>query len=470
MASERVLDVMVRRYVFDTDRPFDRVLDGIFSGISQPDITQLFSELAASGTYQEFSSLVGQAQGSAGLMRFLQLDLDGALSLDPQAQDWAGRRLVRLIAGNPVTMGEMTRHVPDAGSYAPVTILIEETPAKGTRVAYDSVVSAIAPYDNAAASEVAERLDAEVLGLLREATGVQAPAAPLPSGCRRILARPIGGSDRMNAVTAAGGARPLADGNQVPLLGLGVWQVPDGRECVDAVRWALETGYRHIDTAQAYGNEESVGRALRDSGVPRDQVFITTKFLPRRNDPVAEAEKSLRRLGVEQIDLYLVHWPEGVATRAWAGLERARELGLARSIGVSNFGAAELDAVIAAGTVPPAVNQVQFNPRHYRRALLDECGRHNVAVEAYSPLGTGRLIADPTVAKIAQRTGRTPTQVLLRWCLQHGLIVITKSTHLARIQENAQIFDLDLSADDMAELDALDRTGGTDRALEAKWW
>ena len=139
----------------------------------------------------------------------------------------------------------------------------------------------------------------------------------------------------------AGGVRRLADGNQVPLLGLGVWQVPDGRECVNAVRWALEAGYRHIDTAQAYGNEESVGRALRDSSVPRDRVFITTKYLPRPrwNDPVAQAEKSLQRLGVEQIDLYLVHWPEGGATRAWAGLERARERGLARSIGVSNFSA-----------------------------------------------------------------------------------------------------------------------------------
>ena len=154
--------------------------------------------------------------------------------------------------------------------------------------------------------------------------------------------------------TAGGGARLLADGNQVPVLGLGVWQVPDGRECVNAVRWALEAGYRHVDTAQAYGNEESVGRALRDSGVPRDQVFLTTKYLPRPrwNDPVAQAEKSLRRLGVEQIDLYLVHWPEGGATRAWAGLERAGERGLARSIGVSNFSAAELDAVIAAGTIP----------------------------------------------------------------------------------------------------------------------
>ena len=160
MASERVLDVMVRRHVLDTDRPFARVLDGIFSGISQPDIEQLLSKLAASTTYQQFSSLVEQAQGSAGLMRFLQLDLDNALSLDPEAEDWTGRRLVRLIAGNPVT------------------ILIEETRGGGARVAYDSVASAIAPYRNAAASEVARRLDAEVLGLLREATEVQAPAAP----------------------------------------------------------------------------------------------------------------------------------------------------------------------------------------------------------------------------------------------------------------------------------------------------
>jgi uncharacterized protein (DUF302 family) len=172
MASERVLDVMVRRHVFETDRPVARVLDGIFGGISQPDIAELFGKLAASSTFQEFSSLVDHAQGSAGLMVFLRLDLDQALTLDPQALDWTGRQLVRLIAGNPVTMGQMARHVPDAGSYAPVTILVEETPAGGTRVAYDSVASEIARYDNAAASEVADRLDAEVLGLLRKATGL----------------------------------------------------------------------------------------------------------------------------------------------------------------------------------------------------------------------------------------------------------------------------------------------------------
>ncbi|HEY7278435.1 MAG TPA: aldo/keto reductase, partial [Trebonia sp.] len=131
----------------------------------------------------------------------------------------------------------------------------------------------------------------------------------------------------------------LADGNQLPLLGLGVWQVPDGATCENAVRWALELGYRHIDTAQAYGNEASVGKALRESGVPRDEVFITTKFYPGRKDPVAEAEQSLRRLGVDQLDLYLVHWPQRGPVWAWPGMERAQERGLARSIGVSNFSA-----------------------------------------------------------------------------------------------------------------------------------
>jgi diketogulonate reductase-like aldo/keto reductase len=274
----------------------------------------------------------------------------------------------------------------------------------------------------------------------------------------------------VSATTADGRARVLADGNQMPMLGLGVWQVPNGPATVNAVRWALDLGYRHIDTAQAYGNEESVGKALRDSGLPRDQVFITTKFYPGRNDPAAEARQSLRRLGVDRVDLYLVHWPQGGPAWAWPGMEQARELGYARSVGVSNFSASELAEVMAAGTVPPAVNQVQFSPQQYRRALLDACLRRNVAAEAYSPLGTGRNLSDATVTQVAQRAGRTPAQVLLRWCLQHGLPVITKSTHRERIHENAQIFDFTLSELDMAELDALDQTNGTDRALESKWW
>ena len=274
----------------------------------------------------------------------------------------------------------------------------------------------------------------------------------------------------VGAVTADGRARVLADGNQMPMLGLGVWQVPEGPACVNAVRWALELGYRHIDTAQAYGNEQSVGRALRDSGVPREDVFITTKFFPGHKDPVAEAGQSLRRLSLDQVDLYLVHWPQGGAAWAWPGMERAREAGFARSVGVSNFSASELEQVIAAGTTPPVVNQVQFSSLQYRRRLIEACLRRGVALEAYSPLGTGRNLSDETVDRVARRVGRTPAQVLLRWCLQHDVPVISKSTHRERIDQNAQIFGFALSEQDMAELDTLDQTNGTDRALERKWW
>jgi diketogulonate reductase-like aldo/keto reductase len=271
-------------------------------------------------------------------------------------------------------------------------------------------------------------------------------------------------------VPSNGSARVLADGHRMPMLGLGVWQVPDGPECVNSVRWALELGYRHIDTAQAYGNEKSVGKALRDSGVPRSEVFLTTKLFPARKDPVAEAEQSLRRLGVDQVDLYLIHWPEGGPTWAWPGMERARELGLARSIGVSNFSVSELDEVIAAGASVPVVNQVGFSALEYRRGLLDACRERGVALEAYSPLGTGQHLSNEAVSQIANRVGHTPAQVLLRWCLQHDVPVIPKSTHRDRIAGNAQVFDFTLSEQDMTELDALDQTDGTDRALEDKWW
>jgi diketogulonate reductase-like aldo/keto reductase len=264
--------------------------------------------------------------------------------------------------------------------------------------------------------------------------------------------------------------RALADGNEIPLLGMGVWQVPNGPECVNAVRWALEAGYRHIDTAQAYGNEESVGQGLRESGVPREQVFITTKFFPRRRDPVAEAERSLRRLGVDQVDLYIIHWPQGGPTWAWPGMEQARERGYARSIGVSNFDVGELEQVIGAATSPPVVNQAQFGPFAYRRALLEACERHAVVLEAYSTLGTGRHLSDGPVVQIAKRHGRTPAQVLLRWCVQREIPVIPKSTHRDRIEQNGEIFDFSLSVEDLAELDALDRTGGTATAQERKWW
>jgi hypothetical protein len=175
VAVEQILEIPIRRHIIKSEQTFENVMDGIFDGISRPDIRSLFSDLEASTSYEQFSSLVRHAQGSAGLMQFWQLHLDGVLILDPRAPQQAKHRLVRLIAGNPVTMGEMTRHIADAGSYAPVTILIQELPDGGSRIAYDSVASAIAPYHDAAASEVARRLDAEVLTLLREVTGAPAP-------------------------------------------------------------------------------------------------------------------------------------------------------------------------------------------------------------------------------------------------------------------------------------------------------
>lgn len=265
--------------------------------------------------------------------------------------------------------------------------------------------------------------------------------------------------------------RILADGHKMPKLGLGVWQIPDGPECVRAVHYALELGYRHIDTAQEYGNEESVGRALRDSGVPRHEIFLTTKFHPfQGNQPVSAAEQSLRRLGVDWVDLYLVHWPEGGPTWAWPGMEQVQERSLARSIGVSNFSTSELEEVIGLGSIPPVLNQIELNPLEYRAALISACRRHNVAAEAYSPLGTGQHLSNEVVVRIAQRISRTPAQVLLRWCLQHDLLVISKSIHRDRIAKNAEIFDFALSSEDMADLDALDETGGTSEALETKWW
>jgi diketogulonate reductase-like aldo/keto reductase len=185
---------------------------------------------------------------------------------------------------------------------------------------------------------------------------------------------------------------------------------------------------------------------------------------------VAEVEQSLRRLGVDQVDLYIIHWPQGGATWAWPGMEQALEHGHTRAIGVSNFSVQELEQVIDTGSTSPAVDQVQFSPFEYRRALLDHAAGRGVAIEAYSPLGTGRHLNRREVRAVAEHVGRSSAQVLIRWCLQRETIVIPKSTHRDRIEENAQVFDFTLSNEDMAVLDELDRTNGTDQARESKWW
>ena len=260
----------------------------------------------------------------------------------------------------------------------------------------------------------------------------------------------------------------LADGYEIPTLALGVWQTPEGRATRDAVRWALELGYRHIDTAQAYGNEASVGEGFRQSGLHRDEVFVTTKFYPGSRDPVREVEASLRRLRLDYVDLYLVHWPEGGPTWAWPGMEQAKTLGYARSIGVSNFSVAELEQVLAGATTTPVANQIKLNPFSYRKELVKENRRRRLVTEAYSPLGTGRHLTNPRVRALAERIGKSPSQVLIRWGLQHDFVVLAKSTHRERIAENAGAIGFRLADADMDELDGLDAGSRLGEALERK--
>jgi diketogulonate reductase-like aldo/keto reductase len=263
----------------------------------------------------------------------------------------------------------------------------------------------------------------------------------------------------------------FSDGSTMPMLGLGVWKLDDDDgACERAVQAALETGYRHFDTAAIYGNEASVGRALRASGLAREDIFIATKFNPTKTDALQELQESLSRLGLDYVDLYLVHWPLSSPAAAWPGMEKTLEAGLARSIGVSNFSLAELDELLEATSVPPVVNQVQFNPFKYRKALLEGCEQRDVGVVAYSPLGMGGHLQRETVVSIADRLGKTPAQVLIRWALQRRVGVIPKSGDPSRIRLNYQARDFTLGEEDLRALDALDETGLTDRAREDKFW
>ena len=225
--------------------------------------------------------------------------------------------------------------------------------------------------------------------------------------------------------------RELPGGVRMPVLGLGVWQIPDGSEAQQAVEWALEAGYRHVDTASLYKNERSVGAALKRSGIPREQVFVTTKLMPARLDVPRELELSLERLGLDYVDQYLIHWPmPAVVSRQWRALESLHEAGLARSIGVSNFGVRRLQSLVKRAAHVPAVDQVQLSPFHYRRRLVDALPRAGHRPGRVQP-ARAREGARRTrrSSRVAARVERTPAQVMLRWAVQRGAVVIPKSTH-----------------------------------------
>lgn len=251
----------------------------------------------------------------------------------------------------------------------------------------------------------------------------------------------------------------LNDGHTIPQLGFGVWQVSND-DVVPAVRAALEAGYRHIDTAAGYGNEAGVGRAIRESGIPREELFVTTK-LDNPDQPRARAalEDSLELLGLDYVDLYLIHWPvPGLDKRieAWHAMEEARSEGLIRSIGVSNFWERFLTELLREGSVVPAVNQIEYHPTFQHRSLQALDAANGIATEAWSPLGMGSALEDDVVAGIARRLGRTPAQVIIHWHLQEGRIVIPKSVTPSRIVENIAVTDFELTDDDVAAIGALD--------------
>jgi 2,5-diketo-D-gluconate reductase A len=251
----------------------------------------------------------------------------------------------------------------------------------------------------------------------------------------------------------------LNDGATIPQFGLGVWRVASD-ETAGIVRTAIEAGYRHVDTAQMYRNESGVGQGIRDSAVSRQDVWVTTKLAGGDHgyEPAMRAlDASLRRLGTDYVDLYLIHWPGRDDVKTWQAFEKLRNDGRARSVGVSNFDASQLDRLAAETGTVPAVNQIELNPRKPQQALREYHRRAGIATEAWAPLASGALLDERTLREIAQRHDRTPAQVVLRWHLQHGLIVFPKSATPARIRENIDIADFELSPDDMAAIDALGR-------------
>ena len=257
----------------------------------------------------------------------------------------------------------------------------------------------------------------------------------------------------------------LNDATSIPQLGLGVWQVaPDITAKV--VGWGIEAGYRLIDTAEGYRNEEGVGEAIRQAGVPRNELYITSKLrngAHRRDDALRAFDETMEKLGVEQLDLFLIHWPlpgQDRYVEAWKTLIELRDAGRIKSIGVSNFNPDHLERIIGETGETPVVNQIELHPRFQQRDVRDFHSRHDIRIESWSPLGSGKLLEDPVIGAVAGKHGKTIAQTIIRWHLQQGLIVIPKSVNRDRIAANFDVFDFKLDAEDFKAIDSLDSPAG----------
>lgn len=253
----------------------------------------------------------------------------------------------------------------------------------------------------------------------------------------------------------------LANGVEIPCLGFGTWQTPDGATAVESVRCAIDAGYTHIDTAQAYGNEASVGKAIRLSGVPRKDLFITTKLWNTNHSydlTLRSFDESMDRLGLDYLDLFLIHWPNPIAFRdrwqeanaeSWKAMEELVEAGRIRAIGISNFFPRHIEALLKTAKIAPQVNQMRLCPGDPQDDVVAYCREHQMAVEAYSPLGTGRIFDVPEMQALAAKYGRSIAQICIRWSLQMGFLPLPKSVTPSRIRENLQVFDFELSEEDV---------------------
>ena len=266
---------------------------------------------------------------------------------------------------------------------------------------------------------------------------------------------------------------PLNDGSSIPQIGLGVWQVDPGMTA-QVVRWAIEAGYRSIDTAEGYDNEEGVGEAIRSAGVPRKELFITSKLRNgghQRDLALRSFDETMKKLGLEQLDLFLIHWPvpsQNKYVEAWKTLVELREAGRIKSIGVSNFNQDHLERIIGETGVVPVVNQIELHPRFQQRDKREYHAKHNIRIESWSPLGSGRLVKDPTLEGIAKKHGKSVPQVIIRWHLQEGLIVIPKSVHKERIAANLDVADFELDREDLSTINAMDSASGRNGPDPAK--